>query len=36
MVKFAKSAPEEYEILKTSTLTKEIIQEVNNILSNVE
>ena len=36
MVKFAKSSPEEYEILKTSTLTKEIIQEVNNILSNVE
>ena len=36
MVKFAKSAPEEYEILKTSTLTKEIIKEVHNILSDVE
>ena len=36
MVKFAKSAPDEYEILKTSTLTKEIIQEVHNILSDVE
>lgn len=36
MVKFAKSAPEEYEILKTSSLTIEIIKEVQNLVSDVE
>ena len=31
LVKFAKSIPEEYEILKTSTITIQIIKEVSNL-----